>query len=282
MFKLETKYAKGTLKTSITLGLALMPLLAAPLVAWACSCARLEQWGFLGAEGLQPANTRGLLWHGVFSGSAEPQALPVQILDDKGQALPVSFEAVATAPTENLWLFRPAAGLLPGKTYTFLTTTGYQKTPQNWQISLAPLALQAPSEPLALKVGPSELGPVRVLTRAGMCSEQVRAYQLPVEMVLPAAMQPFKQQLFYQTLIDGKTLWQPQSSLCDVPRPGESWQGLKGLDLLYTACEGGKFSHGLTPGKHQLQIRALLPGSEVLIESETIDVQMQCPGPPAS
>jgi MYXO-CTERM domain-containing protein len=91
--------------------------------------------------------------------------------------------------------------------------------------------------------------------------------------------------LHFETLVDGEP-WAPSGTLSrsDVGDPGTgwvpggSWYG-RGVDRLYVRCDGSsgtELEEGLAEGPHTVQMRATLPGTEFVFETDEITVELYC------
>ena len=255
-----------------------------PVRSLACSCIFYEVWGFVDAGGLVPSNSRGLLWVGDF----EPSGIfaifaipPVEIVGPSGEPLPVEYEFVSGRWFVSTWLFRPRGGFEAGRSYTFVTkrvVMGHSlpEEIQRINIVVSEKAATAPVHPIALSIGEPTTARVPV-PDSSSCSDKIEAVQLPVRMELPEALEEFRDQLYFETIIDSKDAWRPSLSACDPYRPGVSWRG-KGVDLLFTACgnPGPASTRGLAAGRHTVEMRASLPGTNVLIASSAAVVELRC------
>jgi hypothetical protein len=295
----------------------------APERSAACSCiCYYPTWGFVSGGGLIPSNSAGLLWWGEFEGSnGTDQALPVQIAGASGEPLPVEYELVSPrgrriprwmrSKPRRLWLFRPRDGFKIGKSYIFTTRPicqsvigGYSGPisleEQRISVTVSDQAAVSPAGPVTLKIGEPITDLLQVA--AGLsCSAVVNAAQLPIEMDLPEAMRAFRDQLYFETIIDGTDRWGPSASLCTLVLPGASWRG-KGVDLLFSSCGDMQLSFtpceegsgveelledpavrskaGLAAGRHTVEMRASLPGTDVLAVTSKIEVELRCPEEP--
>ncbi len=260
----------------------LCALFLAPRQSAACSCVcYFKNWGFVSDGGLIPSNSRGLLWWGEFEGAkSADQGLPVQIASTSGEPLPVEYELVSKYGTQSLWLFRPRDGFKIGKSYvfttrrtcTFMVGSGWE---QRVSVTISDHAAVSPVGPVALKVGKPIMDALAV-AKGVSCSESVTAAQLPIEMDLPEAMGVFRDQLYFETIIDGAR-WGASASICSPVVPGTSWRG-KGVDLLFSACTPFS-SQGLASGRHTVEMRASLPGTDVSAVTSKVEVELRCKEP---
>jgi hypothetical protein len=262
-------------------------VLLAPERSAACSCAcYFPTWGFVSEVGLIPSNSPGLLWWGEFEGvNGTDQALPVQIASASGEPLPVKYELVSKDKPRSLWLFRPRDGFQIGKSYVFTTRHICQTfmgsgNEQRISVTVSDQAAVSPAGPVALKIGEPITGALSIAAGVS-CGVSVNAAQLPIEMDLPEAMRAFSDQLYFETIIDGTDRWSPSASICTLVLPGASWQG-KGVDLLFSVCGDtpALARGGLAAGRHTVEMRASLPGTEVSAVTSKIEVDLKCPKEP--
>jgi len=266
----------------------------APEQSAACSCVcYFPTWGFVSGGGLIPSNSRGLLWWGEFEGATgTDQGLPVQIASASGELLPVEYELVSK--NRGLWLFRPRDGFKIGKSYVFTTRQVCQKpirlllsnqlfggieSERRVNVTVSDQAVVSPAGPVALKVSSPITHPLGIAAGVS-CGVSVNAAQLPIEMVLPEAMRAFRDQLYFETIIDGTDHWSPSASICTPVLPGTSWQG-EGVDLLFSICgDTPALAHeGLASGRHTVEMRASLPGTDVSAVTSKVEVELRCKEP---
>jgi hypothetical protein len=278
-------------------------VLLAPERSAACSCGcYYPTWGFVSGGGLIPSNSPGLLWWGEFEGSnGTDQALPVQIASASGEPLPVEYKSVSKDPPRSLWLFWPRDGFKIGKSYVFTTNRICQRVTRmlggpsidgpSWEqrisVTVSDQAAVSPAGPVALKIGEPTTGALQI-AKGVSCSESVTAAQLPIEMDLPETIMTFRDQLYFETIIDGTHRWSPSASICTIVLPGASWRG-KGVDLLFSICGDmpalgsidGNLSAllargGLAAGRHTVEMRASLPGTDFLAVTSKVEVELRC------
>ncbi|HEX4966472.1 MAG TPA: hypothetical protein VF173_37030 [Thermoanaerobaculia bacterium] len=176
----------------------------------------------------------------------------------------------------SLWLFRPRDGFKIGKSYVFTKRQTFTLGSKEQQVSVtvSDQAAVSPAGPVALKVGEPITHALAIA--AGLsCGKTVTAAQLPIEMDLPETMATFRDQLYFETIVDGAR-WGASDSICNPVFPGASWRG-KGVDLLFSAC-GDK--GGLAAGRHTVEMRASLPGTNVSAVTSKVEVDLKCPKEP--
>jgi hypothetical protein len=136
---------------------------------------------------------------------------------------------------------------------------------QRISVTVSDQAAVSPAGPVALKIGEPITGTLSI------------AAQLPIEMVLPEAMRAFRDQFYFETIIDGTDRWSPSAGICTIVLPGASWRG-KGVDLLFSACGDtpALARGGLAAGRHTIEMRASLPGTNVLVVTFKVEVELRC------
>jgi hypothetical protein len=136
---------------------------------------------------------------------------------------------------------------------------------QRISVTVSDQAAVSPAGPVALKIGEPITGTLSI------------AAQLPIEMVLPEAMRAFRDQFYFETIIDGTDRWSPSAGICTIVLPGASWRG-KGVDLLFSACGDtpALARGGLAAGRHTVEMRASLPGTNVLVVTFKVEVELRC------
>jgi len=266
----------ASLKSSVSIIVLLLILVLLPVPAESCSCDVPIVWGFVDKGPIIPANSRGLLWWGRFDGEPDSNGrLPVHISTAEGKSLPVECERVSMDSSwgVSLWLFRPSGGFIIGSHYVFSTTTDSRfRDPEEQTVTVRVNEKPATgsSEQAELSVGEPFIDYVRV--PAGIsCSERVVAAQVHLDMKLPAGMEAFRDQLFFETIIDGNKRWVYTNNWCAFQPPGSTLLG-KGRDLLYRSCN---YDYGGLPeGRHIVQMRASLPGTDIHTETppQTLDL----------
>jgi hypothetical protein len=150
---------------------------------------------------------------------------------------------------------------------------------QRVSVTISDQAAVSPAGPVALKMGEPITWALGIAAGVS-CGATVTAAQLPIEMDLPEAMRAFRDQLYFETIIDGTRRWSPSASICCPIVPGASWRG-KGVDLLFSVCDDRELSRaGLAAGRHTVEMRASLPGTDVSAVTFEVEVDLKCPKEP--
>jgi hypothetical protein len=133
--------------------------------------------------------------------------------------------------------------------------------------------------------------PIGLMDRSGSCSAEFEAVQVTLSLGPEGDPRSWPHGiLFYETWVDGQ-LWAPSSSFCETVEPGASWVQ-RGGDRLVATCSGamlpGLLSEGehdpwpadpsvsLSEGEHRVVMRARLPGTALVVESEEVVVNLRC------
>lgn len=258
----------------MTLSLVAMPVQA-------CSCRGAGDWGFIGPQdGRIPANSVGVAWfstHGGRTHSALEERFTVEIWD--GSVFrPLSVAVNPVGGYTGLFVVAPEGERMrPGATYRF-TTTGeldeYSEGNRQVIITVDHEELAADT-PLTLEVESVTRDSIRV-SAEGSCSTELRAAQVRVRAEPGQSAQRWRDQLLYRTLIDGSQLWFPTRSACATVPFGRSWEAV-GRDRVYAACEASiNGDTGLLRGPHTIRMQAILPGTNVVLESPSETVELDC------
>ena len=129
--------------------------------------------------------------------------------------------------------------------------------------------------PIMLEVEPVMRYSIRV-SAGGSCSTVLSAANVRIATELGPAVQRWREQLLYRTLIDGGRSWHPTSTLCATVPGGRSWESV-GRDRVYAACEASfNGSTGLARGPHTIKMQAILPGTNVVLETPATTVDLNC------
>ncbi len=298
-------------------GLSIALSAFAPRNAQACSCVDPEHWGFIGPEnGRLPANAAGVVWFKprVFDRRYELQQPPSgrrvaarirveQRVQNRFVRVPATARSVDGF--RGIFVVAPREGLAVAATYRFTDrgSTLHDDHPE-WadsrrflgngphrqvQVTVDADPLPANSS-LALKAGPAAAELISVASGGGMCS--VRGQPVPhvsIEAGLAPEVREWRGQLLFRTLVDDEP-WAGAESLCSLYPSGRSWRQIA-TDKVYSTCQDldargeapiafreprGRFRE-LAPTKHSVKMKAFLPGTDIVLESEALTVDLSCP-----
>lgn len=120
------------------------------------------------------------------------------------------------------------------------------------------------------------LGPLHVATTSGSCSTQIEAHQIALEVELSDDAQPWRDVLAFTTLVDGQP-WAASESINSTNAPGTSWVG-RAKDKVFLSCDSDSDEgySGLAEGAHLVAFEALLPGTDIVLSTEPVTVQLSC------
>ncbi|MCY3968827.1 MAG: hypothetical protein OXG74_02755 [Acidobacteria bacterium] len=296
------------------IALAVVFALVAPLPVHGCSCVEIEYWGFLGPQNVSlPANAAGVLWFEPFdrhrpqlpaSESSVAGRITVEKrLQDRFETVPAAARSVRGF--RGIFVVAPREGLVVGATYRF-TDRGSSLTDKDprWaksrqggrgpyrQVLLTVDADEFPaSAQLTLEKRDAPEQPLRI-AEGNLCGMSARHQALaPVATYLPPDAQKWQDSLLFRTLVDGEP-WAGAGSSCSVIPSGRTWRPL-GQEIVYGTCPDPDVRPGvplgfrgpggparlLTPAKHTVQMEAYLPGTDIVLKSRTLVVDLTCPVP---
>ncbi len=204
-----------------------------------------------------------------------------------------------------IFVVAPREGLATGATYRFTDRRStLDDDHRDWADSLRPLGngphrqvqVTVDADPLpansslALKAEPAAAELIHVASGGGKCS--VFGQPVPhvsIEAGLAPEAQEWRGQLLFRTLVDDE-LWAGAESLCSLYPSGRSWRQVAN-DKVYSTCwdldarseapiafrEPGGRLRKLAPTKHTVKMQAFLPGTDIVLESETLTVDLSCP-----
>lgn len=257
---------------------AVLGLACAAVVAWAepveaCSPS-LCLWGyFYPADGEQiPAHAPALVWRPTGDRDVSSIAPVATLRRDDTQAE----QPFTTETTGRAFMLVPGPALAPG-TYTFEDPAlCHESGAGPFHFTVGPAA-PLPTVLGALVAQPMARAEIRV-AEAGSCSEPVDAAKVDVAVTVSPEAQPWAALLQYTTIVDGG-VWQPSDSLPRELPVGASWVG-HGVDRLYTICSPDRTgqipSGGLTEGRHVVVMQATLPGTDLELSTDPIEVELSC------
>jgi len=262
----------------------------------------VANWRFLAPEdGRLPSNAVGVAWYGSSLNepySREDVLARVTVETKHGDTfreVPATarelteFRRVFAIDPGRVFVIGPEGGLEAGSTYR-LTDHGehLQSFPRQVLVTVDSTPLE-PETPLSASAWPlySEMIPV---AGGGACKTWFFVAQVLIETTLPETAGRWENQLLYRTFVNGEP-WHPREHLCSVVPPGRSWRET-GEDLVYSVCpdppdldrdiygwRGSHYLRQLEAGQHSVTMQAFLPGTDIVLESRAMAVDLSCPGP---
>lgn len=255
---------------------------AQPTRGEACSAPPCLEQGELLPVGEVPANLGALLYRSNSRlGLPEGFEAPVLVSSD-GTRLPLTVEGGSAE--DALLRLLPGAALVPGERYNLEHTSACG--PLADLPALGPFSVTAPA-PLPTQLGQLQVtrwarGPLR-LAASARCSREVEVSFVDVELTLAAEAEPWREALVFETWVDGRR-WDPRAVALDRLPFGSSWLG-RGIDRLYVRCEPDAselYEPGLSAGPHEVELRATLPGTDVVLRTAPIALTLDCAADPAT
>ena len=227
----------------------------------ACDVAKLAP----AAGATVPASAPGFLLVG-----STAQSSSVTLVDGNGSAVAGSFQKDAASGRT---YFAPTTALAPGSYATrgLKSCSGDETVDATFTVTAA-AALPTSTGSLAVKKSARET--LSAWTSSGSCTEPVDAAYVDLEVTADPALVPYLSVVTWQTKVDGK--WWSGKDPIDLlgPPSGNAHSYLR----LFTACDGttpvGR-DPGLTDGKHDVELRAFLPGGAALTAAK-ISVNVSC------
>jgi len=134
-------------------------------------------------------------------------------------------------------------------------------------------------EPIWLSVSELRQAALGFLDPTGPCGRSEQAAYVDIEFPVPVdAPQwpgPF---LDYTTLVDG-AVWSPRTNVCEELEPGGSWVSRTG-NRIAASCDDAAAdgTNSLLQGAFVVRMEARLPGSDVVVHSEEVEVELACTG----
>lgn len=256
----------------------------------ACSCPGVSHWGFLVPQtGRLPANAIGVAFYSPWSAYTIDEILgkvSVEIKeDDRFRAVPAAAKPVPDF--EGVYVVGPKDGLEAGRIYRFTdlneSSLRADEAPLSVVVTVDHATLDA-TTPFAAEVHPL---PPRAewVAAGGLCARERRVSRTRVITLLPEAPPEWLHQLLYVTLVDGDKQWIGRKDICHRVPPGRS-RIQTGWSLLYADChrpfrtwppEFDYVKPMLSATPHTVQVRAFLPGTDIVLETQTVAVDLSCP-----
>lgn len=252
---------KRVAASAAVLGLLLFFSDPAEACSPACGVAKLAP----AAGAAVPASAPGFLLVGP---SAETTS--VQLLDGSGAVVAGSFKLDSASGRT---YFAPSSALTPGSH----ATRGPMSCGSSDTVDVAFTVTASAAFPTSTgsltvrKVGREMLS---ASTNSGSCTEPVDAGYVDLEIAIDPALDPYLDIATWQTKVDGKW-WSQKDPIGSAIAPeGNARSYLR----LFTACDGKTTAggdQGLAAGKHEVEVRAFLPGGASLAPAKLI-VDVSC------
>lgn len=185
----------------------------------------------------------------------------------------------------NRVLWRPEEPLEEGATYRVrgTHTCTYPGEEEPAQESLEHFFVASDPAPLPTRLGILEIddefkGELEVSTNSGSCYSIIGADQIEIAIRPDDDVLPWWDLLVFSTYINGES-WYPARELDEIRPMGQSWWG-RGRDLLFASCHAndGLAIRGLDEGTHRVEMRASLPGTDIILVTNSVDVTLNCDG----
>ncbi len=278
-----------------TIALSLCTLLATlslPSEADACSALPCDRGFFDYDQKMVPAELDAFVWHPgdhyLFEGEITENDVVLEDLQT-GAEVPVELD---TNPSSHIgYLVRLQAPLSPGTAYRFsgldLCERDEDAPRDTWRsetvFATACEPQTLPTKLGELRTGPNFTGSLSVATSDGSCAATLDTSQMRIWLDPDDEALRWMPVMHFYTKIDDHD-WFPSHHITDPRSPrGESWQG-RGRDLLYALCEepDGSIDYQLTTDRsHQVSMLARIPGTDFEMQTEPIEVTLDCGAPPA-
>ncbi len=221
-----------------------------------------------------PANQPGIFWSPSDGNMATTDDVLVVQTDDDAI---VPFELVEVGVSNSSFLYdvQFLEPLIEGTSYTLTFADSCLPSEHHW-IASDPLPL--PKQLGTLVVSTPEHREVYEPSSIGSCSDITEAVAVDVSLDPTAEAAVWFDGFVFETLVDG-TVWHPNSSITADTPAGESWEG-RGQDVVFATCVEPEThaTQGLKPGVHSIQMRARVPGTHEILESDVVEVTLECEG----
>lgn len=271
---ISTRYYSLTAAALLAAG-----IIAAPSSALPCSIAQCGDGLVTPYAGPVPANMPAFVWHPATHVndsqlSPTPEASHIELVELDGST--ETSVPVQIAKVDFGWL--PAWEILPQQELSEnanyeLRTQAYCSQEEGLSATFSTGArADLPTSLGKLVADAGFVDSLRIHTSA--CESTVDAYQVPIRVDLSAEAEPWKNVLMWETFVDGKS-WIPGHSAAEFEPPGESWEG-RGVDLITSTCDDDWDSQGLDPGTYTVEMKATIPGTNVELSTDPIDVTIDC------
>ena len=269
---------------------ALLGLVGEPTIAQACGGYTCSNDQFLPRAGKVPANITAIGWEPGYDVSAPADAgagalppLPrFECRAANGSTHTVRFEALPKERPDHLKLSEP---LIAGERCTI--TSGIECTAEdqpkylNGRAEFDVIEAQPVPELGLIAVTGSKIATVDVAANAS-CSEPIRSCTVNTSLEWTDSNTAWRDVMLFETIVDGEpfAIWHDQIVANEL---GGLYRGRE-RDVVFAPLdeipENVHDFRQLDLGEHTLAIRARLPGSNVIMETPAVTIQLDC-GPKA-
>jgi hypothetical protein len=119
-------------------------------------------------------------------------------------------------------------------------------------------------------------GPTLATHRFACPDQTVEVVQQIVQLELSSDAAPWRDALHFRTLVDDSP-WRYEYRLFTPP----DFAGYaRDSDLIYALCGPEGYMIGVSPGVHEVKMRATLPGTDLVLETPPITIELHCPPDP--
>ena len=226
-----------------------------------------------------PANTPALYWQPIQSGGSPiANASLVSLVATNAPATKLAFTATPIGMTGS-YLLIPDQMLAAGTSYMLddgnMCSFNQQNTQPMSTFTVAAAAAM-PTELGSLTLSAGNVAPMDVFTSSGSCFTEITASSAIVTLELSASALPWRDALFFETLVDGQ-VWSLGNPLSPTP-PGENGKG-RGIELLWRRChtDDPLAANGVSEGMHTVAMRVTLPGSTLSLTTAPVTFELTCP-----
>jgi hypothetical protein len=241
----------------------------------ACSPPLCWSGAFVPGDDAQvPANAPALLWRPMAGHQVTPDPMNVvlALAVDPTRQFPLTAQLLASGD----FLLAPDAPLTPGDYLLTDHTLCLGLTGPEATFTVTP-AGPMPSDlgALGAYVDPI-LREIDLSTSLGSCSVQTSVASADLELQPSESARPWFDVLQFETWVDDKP-WSYQTSAVGVLAPGKTSLG-SGRDRVFHVCSSmdDTVFRGVAEGKHVVSMRATLPGSSLVVMSNSVEVTLQC------
>jgi hypothetical protein len=272
----------------------------------ACSCIQSAVHELQAGDGRIPANAGGIPWW--FPGGEqislveeprfrfdierdlEPLQAMLQLEKWEGDAYQPVAARLETYGNSR-YLVRPEVPWSAGERYRVsvdpsrapqaadVTAQPADATPQVVELEIVQALEGERLEPIELDVSALRQAQLGFVDPTGPCGRGEQAAYVDIEFPVPAGA-PEWPALFleYTTLVNG-AVWSPRTAVCEEIEPGGSWLSRTGNRIAATCdAEAADGRSSLVEGVFVVRMEARLPGSDVVVHSEEVEVELACTG----